>query len=333
MINATQSYRNAQINTVGRADVTLMLFDGLLRFLDLAAENMAKNKIQEKGNYISRSLDIINELDCTLNMEQGGEVSKGLHNLYLLMNKNLLMANLKNDLELLQSVKSNMQIIRDTFSEAMQTPEAKQVLAQMGPLTQGGATSVVSNNMGGSIQERVNQVKVAQDRANAIQQIKKKLELAKTEEEKALAKQELQDLLGSGIVKTATKPVSMAMAQKANRAFAMQQSAMTRLGQNPSQLSKVINEGKSLEQSQSEVAASSKLEEKQTVVSQKVQADPVKENTLDFAQTLTQTHQEEKEQQRTLQSNPNIHLQMQQPANAPMSGGLRSKKISLYKNI
>lgn len=332
MINATQSYRNAQINTVGRADVTLMLFDGLLRFLDLAAENMAKNKIQEKGNYISRSLDIINELDCTLNMEQGGEVSKGLHNLYLLMNKNLLMANLKNDLELLQSVKNNMQIIRDTFSEAMQTPEAKQVLAQMGPLTQGGATSVVSNNMGGSIQERANQIKVAQDRANAIEQVKKKLELAKTEEEKALAKQELQDLLGSGIVKKATKPVSMAMAQKANRAFAMQQNAMARFGQNSGQLPKVTDQG-IRPQSQNEVATNATQVEKQNVVSQKVQAEPVKENTLDFAQTLTQTHQEEKEQQRTLQSNPNIHLQMQQPANAPMSGGLRSKKISLYKNI
>lgn len=332
MINATQSYRNAQINTVGRADVTLMLFDGLLRFLDLAAENMTKNKIQEKGNYISRSLDIINELDCTLNMEQGGEVSKGLHNLYLLMNKNLLMANLKNDLELLQSVKNNMQIIRDTFSEAMQTPEAKQVLAQMGPLTQGGATSVVSNNMGGSIQERANQIKVAQDRANAIEQVKKKLELAKTEEEKALAKQELQDLLGSGIVKKATKPVSMAMAQKANRAFAMQQNAMARFGQNSGQLPKVTDQG-IRPQSQNEVVTNVTKEEKQNVVSQKVQADPVKENTLDFAQTLTQTHQEEKEQQRTLQSNPNIHLQMQQPANAPMSGGLRSKKISLYKNI
>ena len=49
MINATQSYRNAQINTVGRAEVTLMLFDGLLRFLDLAAENMTQKKIQEKG--------------------------------------------------------------------------------------------------------------------------------------------------------------------------------------------------------------------------------------------------------------------------------------------
>lgn len=332
MINATQSYRNAQINTVGRADVTLMLFDGLLRFLDLAAENMTKNKIQEKGNYISRSLDIINELDCTLNMEQGGEVSKGLHNLYLLMNKNLLMANLKNDLELLQSVKNNMQIIRDTFSEAMQTPEAKQVLAQMGPLTQGGATSVVSNNMGGSIQERANQIKVAQDRANAIEQVKKKLELAKTEEEKALAKQELQELLGSGIVKKATKPVSMAMAQKANRAFAMQQNAMARFGQNSGQLPKVTDQGIRL-QSQNKIAANATQVEKQNVVFQKVQADPVKENTLDFAQTLTQTHQEEKEQQRTLQSNPNIHLQMQQPANAPMSGGLRSKKISLYKNI
>ena len=56
MLNtATQSYRQAQVTTIGRADITLMLYDGLLRFLDLAAEKMEQNKIQDKGNYISRA--------------------------------------------------------------------------------------------------------------------------------------------------------------------------------------------------------------------------------------------------------------------------------------
>ena len=49
MLNATQSYKQAQVNTVGRADITLMLYDGLLRFLDLAAEKWSKSKFRIKA--------------------------------------------------------------------------------------------------------------------------------------------------------------------------------------------------------------------------------------------------------------------------------------------
>ena len=40
MLNATQSYKQAQVNTVGLSDITIMLYEGLLRFIDLAAEKM-----------------------------------------------------------------------------------------------------------------------------------------------------------------------------------------------------------------------------------------------------------------------------------------------------
>lgn len=225
MINATQSYRQAQVNTVGRADITLMLYDGLLRFLDLAAEKMEQKQIQEKGNYISRALDIINELDSTLNMEKGGEVSKGLHQLYLITNKNLLMANLKNDLAVLKSVRSNMQVVRDAFFQAMQTEEAKAMLLKMGPVpmaTNGNAQL----NLGGSIQERSNQIKEAQQKVEAIKRAKARLENAKTEEEKILATKELEELLGKKMLEMQAKPVPVSMAQKASRAFLQQQGFM-----------------------------------------------------------------------------------------------------------
>lgn len=220
--NATQSYKQAQVNTIGRADITLMLYDGLLRFLDLAAEKMEQNKIQEKGNLISRALDIINELDSTLNMEKGGEISKGLHNLYVITNKNLLMANLKNDVAVLKSVRANMQVVRDAFSEAMQTQEAKEMLSKMGPVpVQTGNAGQI--NFGGSIQERANKIKEAQQKADAIKKLQANLANAQTDEEKAMYKKELQELLGKNIVQTQNKPVSMSMAQKANRAFLQQQ--------------------------------------------------------------------------------------------------------------
>ena len=262
-------------------------------------------------------MDIINELDCTLNMEQGGEVSKGLHNLYLLMNKNLLMANLKNDLELLHSVRNNMQVIRDTFSEAMQTPEAKQVLAKMGPVTQGSTSSGFSTSMAsGSIQERAKQIKVAQERAEAIEIVKKKLENAKTDEEKILAKKELEELLGSGIVKTATKPVSVAMAQKANKAFVQQQNAMNKLAYPTHSLSSQNNEQfanhlqkQSALLEQKEKQENIAVNEHQVLENQSVKANQ------EVGQVLNPVMGQQPVQQSTLKSS-----------------GLLSKKLSLYKN-
>lgn len=225
MINATQSYRQAQVNTVGRADITLMLYDGLLRFLDLAAEKMEQKQIQEKGNYISRALDIINELDSTLNMEKGGEVSKGLHQLYLITNKNLLMANLKNDLEILKSARNNMQVVRDAFFQAMQTEEAKAMLLKMGPVPM-ATNGNVQLNLGGSIQERSKQIQEARQKVEAIKQAKERLENAKTEEEKLFAAKELEELLGKKTLEMQAKPVPVSMAQKASRAFLQQQGFM-----------------------------------------------------------------------------------------------------------
>lgn len=344
--NATQSYRQAQVNTIGRADITLMLYDGLLRFLDLAAEKMEQKQIQEKGNYISRALDIINELDSTLNMEKGGEVSASLHNLYLLTNKNLLMANLKNDLSILKSVRSNMQVVRDSFYEAMQTQEAKEMLLKMGPVPVQTGNNNVQVGWGGSIQERANKIKEAQQKADAIKKLQANLANAKTPEEKAMFKKELEDLLGKNIVQTPTKPVSMSMTQKANRAFLQQQG----FGNNTMQL-------KTAGQNTVQAAAVTQLNQGQETDSNAQQNQGVAfgqhtlhamknpyapQNTLQNPMQTVQAplEQENANSAEQTQNGDNVvngtPLQPR-PSSAPQMGtpmsGLMSKKLSLYKNL
>lgn len=356
--NATLSYKQAQVNTIGRADITLMLYDGLLRFLDLAADNMEQNKIQEKGNYISRALDIINELDATLNMEKGGEISKGLHNLYTLTNKNLLMANLKNDISILKSVRANMQVVRDAFCEAMQTQEAKEMLSKMGPVpVQTGNTGQV--NLGGSIQERANKIKEAQQKADAIKKLQANLANAKTDEEKAMYKKELQDLLGKNIVKTANKPVSMSMAQKANRAFLQQQgfgnggmqlkTAGQPAAQAPVQPVQSVQTVQSTQTVQQNAAGGAPQSQRLQFNPQVMHAmknayaphdhmqspmQPASSVQPSSAEQIGQAGQAEQAEENVVNGTP---LQPRSPLasqmGAPMGGGLMSKKLSLYKNL
>lgn len=351
--NATQSYKQAQVNTIGRADITLMLYDGLLRFLDLAAEKMEQNKIQEKGNYISRALDIINELDATLNMEKGGEISKGLHNLYILTNKNLLMANLKNDISVLKSVRGNMQVVRDAFCEAMQTQEAKEMLSKMGPVpVQTGNNAQVS--FGGSIQERANKIKEAQQKADAIKKLQAKLAAAQTDEEKAMYKKELQDLLGKNIVQTQTKPVSMSMAQKANRAFLQQQGfgngAMqlkTAAQTAAAPVNAAVQQGQAMQNTVNDAPQSQRLHFNAQAMHamknayaphdhmpspvQPVSSEQAPSMQVPLSQENTSAEQAEENvvngtplQTRTVSASP---------MTSPMGSGLMSKKLSLYKNL
>lgn len=331
MFNATESYRQAQVNTVGRADITLMLYDGLLRFLDLAVDMMEKNNIQEKGNYISRALDIINELDSTLNMEKGGEVAKGLHNLYVITNKNLLMANLKNDLPMLKSVRENMQVVRDSFYEAMQTEEAKAMLMKMGPapMAKGPGGPL---NFGGSIQARINQVKEAQQKAEAIKRAQTQFENAKSEEEKAIAKKELERLLGKKI-EVQNKAVPLSMAQKASRAFMQQQGYAN--PQNSVRQVPVTDVPKTEASVPNAAPVQNSAEQKEKALFEQEIAEKIEQAKQQVESMEQKTGQNAPENKTAAPEN-----QAQAPVSPVMQGmkpsmnsSLLSKKMALYKNL
>lgn len=131
MQNAAQAYRQTQVGTTGQGEIVVMLFDGALRFLSQAREKIQAKDYAAKGVLISRALDIINELDSSLNMEAGGDLAKNLHQLYFLCTTRLLQANLKLDLEKLTSVADILSGLRDAFAQAAATPEARAACAQI----------------------------------------------------------------------------------------------------------------------------------------------------------------------------------------------------------
>lgn len=132
MQNVAQAYKQTQVGTVGQGEIVVMLYDGALRFLAQAREKIVAKDFAVKGVLISRVLDIVNELDSSLNMEAGGELSQNLHNLYFLCTTRLLQANMKLDLAMLDSVVDILTGLRGAFAQILSTPEAQQVSAQLG---------------------------------------------------------------------------------------------------------------------------------------------------------------------------------------------------------
>ena len=106
MNKAAQAYFQTKVGTTDQGQLLLMLYDGALTFIQQARTKMIANDYAGKGILISKVIDIINELSASLNMDKGGSLAVNLNNLYLLCTARLLRANLKMDMDSLNSVES-----------------------------------------------------------------------------------------------------------------------------------------------------------------------------------------------------------------------------------
>ena len=122
MQKAAQAYFQTQVTTTTQGDVLLMLFDGALKFLKRAKERMAAKDYAEKGILISKALDVVAELQSSLNPQKGGEVAENLRKLYFLCSTKLLTANMNMDQNLIDEVMRMLSGVRDAFAQ-INTPE------------------------------------------------------------------------------------------------------------------------------------------------------------------------------------------------------------------
>lgn len=124
MQKAQQAYLQTQMTTTSQGELVVMLYDGAIKFLQQAKEKIAEKNYAEKGILISKSLDIIAELDSSLNIERGGELSNNLHSLYLYSQGRLLQANLKMDQGIVDEIIKILSSLRGAFAEIINSPEA-----------------------------------------------------------------------------------------------------------------------------------------------------------------------------------------------------------------
>ncbi len=81
-----------------------LLLEGVLFRLSKAKQVMSEKKYAQKAKYIGKSMDIINGLRASLNIEAGGKLSKDLSDLYEYMVRRLLEASKKNDTAIIDEV-------------------------------------------------------------------------------------------------------------------------------------------------------------------------------------------------------------------------------------
>ncbi len=115
--NPYATYKNQSINTATPEELTLKLYEGCIKFINLAMIGIEEKNIEMSNKNIVKAQNIINELNITMNMEY--EISKRIRLIYDYLYRRLVEANIKKDKEILEEVKGFVVEFRDTWKEAM----------------------------------------------------------------------------------------------------------------------------------------------------------------------------------------------------------------------
>jgi len=115
--NAYSQYQNSVVNTATPQDLTLMLYNGLVRFIKQSIQAIDEKDTQKSHNFNLRAQAIITEFMSTL--DPNYEISKSFLPLYDYMNRRLIEANIHKDKAILEEVLGFAEEFRDTWQQAM----------------------------------------------------------------------------------------------------------------------------------------------------------------------------------------------------------------------
>jgi len=117
MARAANAYYQTQVTSQTPLELVVMLYDGALRFMRMAADAMRQQDLHAKRHAMSRTMAIIQELQSSLNMEAGGEVSQQLDRLYSYVTTRLLEANMHSSVEPIDECIRLLTTLRDAWAQ------------------------------------------------------------------------------------------------------------------------------------------------------------------------------------------------------------------------
>ena len=118
-----QQYEKSKILTASPAELTLMLYEGAIKFANIAVMAIEKGDIEKAHNNIRKVERIIEEFQATLNHKY--PVAKDFDEVYTYLRHRLLEANVKKDKEIMEEVLRHLRTMRDTWKEVMRLSKSQ----------------------------------------------------------------------------------------------------------------------------------------------------------------------------------------------------------------
>lgn len=111
-------YQSQAATTASPAQLVLMLYDGALGRLDVATEAIAAQRLEMAHTSLVKAQAIVDELNLTLDVDQGGRMAENLREVYLYCSGRLIDANVGKDPVVIAEVARLLQGLRDAWNEA-----------------------------------------------------------------------------------------------------------------------------------------------------------------------------------------------------------------------
>jgi flagellar protein FliS len=115
--NGYAAYQNNKVMTASPGELTLMLYEGMIKFTNIAIIGVEEHDIQKAHTNIIKTENIISELQSTLNYKY--PVAKDFNNIYVYLKERLVQANFKKDKAILEECLEHERTLRDTWKEVM----------------------------------------------------------------------------------------------------------------------------------------------------------------------------------------------------------------------
>jgi flagellar protein FliS len=112
-----QEYRKGAVNGASPLQLVIMLYDGALRFMEVAKHAMGQKDLEKQNDSLQRAQKIVMELMSCLDMEKGGEIATNLLALYTYALEQLVQGNMKDDVAAIDRVITIFSELRESWVE------------------------------------------------------------------------------------------------------------------------------------------------------------------------------------------------------------------------
>ena len=121
--NAYSQYNNSKVLTATPAELTLMLYEGAIKFCNIAIVAVEQKDIEKAHVHIVKVERIVDYFRQTLDMSY--PVAEDFERVYSYLSQRLVEANIKKDKEILEEVNGHLRSMRDTWKEVMRINREK----------------------------------------------------------------------------------------------------------------------------------------------------------------------------------------------------------------
>lgn len=131
MTNTRQQYRAyaAATQTVAPTRQIVMLYDGVIRFIQQAKDAIREKRIEDRYNLLMKASEVIVGLQACLDFENGGDVAKVLYNFYSSIDNRMFTIHRTNSLEQCDELIAELKQMREVWNEIDQGNAAAETAA------------------------------------------------------------------------------------------------------------------------------------------------------------------------------------------------------------